>query len=623
MEQQLYQLTLLVSGIVNLLIAIGLIHGNCDYHDYSIYRRSRLLTALSLAVFGAGFLLHWHFGWRTTWPLGATALSVTYFHLGGTFLFWSHVSLLRPDYLRPRVMIRESIALILCITTLWLGAIYNVFQFVCTGIVIFLLHVTWMSIDFLHTYRRTSREVRHLPITEANASWWTVDAQRDTFHGQLSMSISCLLIIFFGVFSVIFTALLPHAIWPYTVLLCIGMAVFVYIFYSLDHYGAFIEAATCATEDISKGHKANHTIRSSKGVLLCVLTLLTFAISCQHVSGERVASINTVVDGQDTCHVAHGQVQEDCHQAQLDSIEQELALKKLQLQNEQLQQRSRFTMGSLVMIMGIIALLVFLVYSSRWSRQLEIKNQQLQRERNVVVAQNKQLAVERDRAEAASRAKTAFIQSMTHEIRTPLNHISGFSQVLAMPGIDLSEEERIDYSQHIQEGTLHLTNILDDLIQISDLESHSELPSTEECYPNLIAAQVTDSIRMMLNDGVEISVQSLVADDFVVNTYPNLLQTALKKLLDNAVKFTQKGSITLTTELNGQELHFSVQDTGPGIPIEKRDYIFERFSKLDSFMQGTGLGLPIARMIAERLNGTLTLDTNYTNGAKFDLIIKI
>ena len=94
-------------------------------------------------------------------------------------------------------------------------------------------------------------------------------------------------------------------------------------------------------------------------------------------------------------------------------------------------------------------------------------------------------------------------------------------------------------------------------------------------------------------------------------------------MLDNAVKFTQKGSITLTTELNGQELHFSVQDTGPGIPIEKRDYIFERFSKLDSFMQGTGLGLPIARMIAERLNGTLTLDTNYTNGAKFDLIIKI
>ena len=175
----------------------------------------------------------------------------------------------------------------------------------------------------------------------------------------------------------------------------------------------------------------------------------------------------------------------------------------------------------------------------------------------------------------------------------------------------------------IQEGTLHLTNILDDLIQISDLESHSELPSTEECYPNLMAAQVTDSIRLILNDGVEISVQSLVADDFVVNTYPNLLQTALKKLLDNAVKFTQKGSITLTTELNGQELHFSVQDTGPGIPIEKRDYIFERFSKLDSFMQGTGLGLPIARMIAERLNGTLTLDTNYTNGAKFDLIIKI
>ena len=623
MEQQLYQLTLLVSGIVNLLIAIGLMHGNSDYHNYSIYRRSRLLTAFSLAAFGVGFLLHWHFGWRTTWPLGATALSVTYFHLGGTLLFWSHISLLRPDFLRPRVMICESIALFLCIITLWLGAIYNAPQLVYIGVVIFLLHVTWMSVDFMRTYRRTSREVRHLPVTEANASWWTVEAQRNTFHGQLSMSISCLLIIFFGFFSVVFTALLPHAIWPYTVLLCMGMVVFIYIFYSLDQYGTFIEAATCATEDISKGYTANHTIRRSKGVLLCVLTLLTFAISCQHVSGERVSSINTVADEQDTCLAIHEQAQGDCHQVQLDSMEQELAFKELQLQNEQLQQRSRFTMGSLVMIMGIIALLVFLVYSSRWSRQLEIKNQQLQRERNVVVAQNKQLAVERDRAEAASHAKTAFIQSMTHEIRTPLNHISGFTQILAMPGIDLSEKERIDYSQRIQEGTLHLTTILDDLILISELESHSELPPTEECYPNLMIAQITDSIRPQLNDSVEISIHSQIAEDFVVNTYPNLLLTAFKKLLDNAAKFTQQGSITLTTEFNEQELHFSVQDTGPGIPIEKCDYIFERFSKLDSFIQGTGLGLPIARMIAERLNGTLTLDTNYTNGAKFDLIIKV
>lgn len=623
MEIQLYQLTLLVSGIVNLLIAIGLIHGNSDYYDYSIYRRSRLLTALSLTVFGVGFLLHWFFGWRSTWAMGATALSVTYFHLGGTLLSWSHTSLLRPDYLCPKVILREAIAIVLSVTALWAGATHNIIQLVCIGIGIFLIHVILMSAVFVRTYLHTSQQVRHLPVTEANASWWTAEAQRDTFHGQRSMSISCLLIIFFGLFSVVFTALLPHAIWPYTVLLCIGMAVFIYIFYSLDNYGTFIEAATCATEDIARGNTGTHTIRHSKGILLCVLSLLIVIIFCQHVFGEQTTPMSNVAVEQDTCLAANEQAKEDSQQAQLDSIEQEIAFKKLQMQNEQLQQRSRFTMGSLVMIMGIIALLVFLVYSSRWSRKLEIKNQQLQRERNVVVAQNKQLAVERDRAEAASRAKTAFIQSMTHEIRTPLNHISGFSQVLAMPGIELSENDRIDYSQRIQEGTLHLTNILDDLIQISELESHSELPSTEECYPNLMSAQITDSIRPMLNDGVEISIQSQVTDDFVINTYPDLLLTALKKLLDNAAKFTQKGCITLTTELNGQELHFSVQDTGPGIPSEKCDYIFERFSKLDGFIQGTGLGLPIARMIAERLNGTLSLDTTYTNGAKFDLIIKV
>ena len=91
-------------------------------------------------------------------------------------------------------------------------------------------------------------------------------------------------------------------------------------------------------------------------------------------------------------------------------------INELKTQNELLQQRSRFTTGSVAMILGIVALLAFLAVNSRWTRRLEIKNQQLQRERNVVVAQNKQLAIERDRAEAASKAKTSFIQSMTHEI---------------------------------------------------------------------------------------------------------------------------------------------------------------------------------------------------------------
>ena len=149
-------------------------------------------------------------------------------------------------------------------------------------------------------------------------------------------------------------------------------------------------------------------------------------------------------------------------------------------QMDMLQRRSQFTNGGIAMVVCIGALLVFLVINNRWQHRLEVKNLQLQRERNVVVAQNKQLAIERDRAEAALQAKTAFLRSMTHEIRTPLNAINGFTQVLLMTDIEIPESERLDFGQRIQENTRLLTNILDDLILISDTESGADLPEPEQ-----------------------------------------------------------------------------------------------------------------------------------------------
>jgi len=345
-------------------------------------------------------------------------------------------------------------------------------------------------------------------------------------------------------------------------------------------------------------------------VILLIALSGPLLFSWQHGTGEKdhTSELQQVV--QDTIEAAS---------QHLNEVQQTLS--ELQAANAQLEERSRFTTGSIAMIMGIGAILVFLVYNSRWSRQLEIKNRQLQRERNLVVAQNKQLVIERDRAEAASKAKTSFIQSMTHEIRTPLNHISGFTQVLAMPDIELSAAERLEISRHIQEGTHHLTNILDDLIQLSDLESSTELPPAEDYYPALIVAQALEIVRPSVMVDVALENHCHVSDELQVSTYPHLIQTVLARLLDNAAKFTHLGSITLSLTQEGDKLHFSVADTGPGIPADKREYIFERFTKLDNFAQGTGLGLSVARMIAERLGGTLTLDTGYTGGSKFDLVI--
>lgn len=296
-------------------------------------------------------------------------------------------------------------------------------------------------------------------------------------------------------------------------------------------------------------------------------------------------------------------------------------IEQLRAQNRLLEERSRFTTGGIAMILGIGAMLVFLTVNNRWNHRLEVKNRELERERNIVIAQNKQLAIERDRAEAALKAKTSFMQSMTHEIRTPLNAISGFTQVLTMPDIDLPTADRLELSVNIQENTQRLTNMLDEMILITDLESSTEIPEPESCMVASILAEAVEVMTTPKAPSVELNIKSSVPEDTMLHTHPYIIQQILVKLLDNAAKFTHEGSITLSLDVESDKLHFAVADTGPGIPADKTEYIFERFTKLDSFAQGTGLGLSAARLMAERLNGTLTLDTSYTGGSKFDLII--
>ena len=215
------------------------------------------------------------------------------------------------------------------------------------------------------------------------------------------------------------------------------------------------------------------------------------------------------------------------------------------------------------------------------------------------------------------------MQSMTHEIRTPLNAISGFTQVLTMKDIELPDTERMDFCERIQENTRLLTTILDDLLLISDFESSSALPPVEPCAVSTIVDQAADTIRSVLAKTVTFNCQCALSADQTIESYPRLIHIVLSKLLDNAAKFTTVGSITLKVSQEDTMLHFSVEDTGPGVPPDKKEYIFERFTKLDSFAQGTGLGLNVGRMIAERLGGTLTLDTDYKNGSKFDLILPV
>lgn len=370
-------------------------------------------------------------------------------------------------------------------------------------------------------------------------------------------------------------------------------------------------------------------------VITTVILTIFAAVSCEHGRfGQLLTPAKDSINWQDSAtqlltkieqlqkvHERDSQVMAAVDDQQ--ELSERIQLDELQEQNDMLMHRSRFTTGGVAMILGIVALLAFLAINGRWTRRLGIKNQQLERERNLVVAKNRQLAVERDRAEAASKAKTAFIRNMTHEIRTPLNAISGFSQILAMDSDMLEDEERIDMCQRITDGTRHLTNILDDLILISNYEGRREALHMEDCQIAEVVTQVVDKVLPQLKEGVTLDNKLQIASDLTVKTNPMVVQNVLGHLLDNAAKFTNEGTITLTTALEGAELHFTVADTGIGIPEDKREYIFERFSKIDNFSQGAGLGLSVARLLTKHLKGTLTLDADYSEGAKFDLIIPI
>ena len=300
---------------------------------------------------------------------------------------------------------------------------------------------------------------------------------------------------------------------------------------------------------------------------------------------------------------------------QLNRLNKRFALNELQSQNRLLVQRSRFTTGGVAMILSVIALLVFLVLNSRWNRRLQIKNTQLQRERNVVVAQNKQLEIERDHAEAASRAKTAFMQSMTHEIRTPLNAIVGFSDLL--PVVE-SEEDRNQIIKEIQFNNQKLLRIINGLVSMSKIEaeaknlvkSQTNLVSVLKDVANVHAATV-DTQNVAL-------VTQFPYTELMINTDVNKLRELVDNFMSNAVKFTLKGRITLGYDLpDGEHVRIWVTDTGLGVAEADRQRIFDRFVKVNEYVPGTGLGLSVAKSHAESLGGKIGVDSKLGEGSTF------
>ena len=240
----------------------------------------------------------------------------------------------------------------------------------------------------------------------------------------------------------------------------------------------------------------------------------------------------------------------------------------------------------------------------------------LMRGRRQLKKANDDIAEAYQQTKKALEVKTAFMKSMKHEIRTPLNGIMGFSQLLS--SMYTADEQARQMTDVIEKQSMLLAKIIDDILEIADADTVK--PKIENCAIDEIVESAMATTRQVTNASVSFDYKPF-SNDVVVSTDSHILQKILVKILDNAAKFTIQGSITILTHKIEHGISIIVEDTGPGIPADKAETVFEQFTKLDEFSQGTGMGLTLCRTIIQKLNGRIYVDTSYSGGCR--MVIEI
>ena len=236
----------------------------------------------------------------------------------------------------------------------------------------------------------------------------------------------------------------------------------------------------------------------------------------------------------------------------------------------------------------------------------------------------KELKIAYDHALESDRMKTAFIQNVSHEVRTPLNIISGFSQIIAMPELTNNSEERQHMAQMMQKNCHQITSLIDEMLELSLSESTEDVVKEDTVEINDMLRDLLQENQPLVNAGTKLDFQTTINDDFTLTTNQMMLRRAIGTLIDNAIKNTQEGTITLKASALGIQLILAVEDTGPGIPDEEAEHIFERFVKLDAFKEGLGLGLTLCRTLINRLGGKVLLDKTFKGpGSRFVITLPI
>jgi len=229
-----------------------------------------------------------------------------------------------------------------------------------------------------------------------------------------------------------------------------------------------------------------------------------------------------------------------------------------------------------------------------------------------------ELIIARDKAQQSDKLKSVFLANMSHEIRTPLNAIVGFSNLLVDGDMAFKKEEVKEFLSLINLNCEQLLALISDILDLSKIESNTmvfnitEQPLTP-LLQNILRAQqinVPQEVELLLD---------LPSTDTIITTDPLRLKQVINNLINNAIKFTSKGAITLGYRQNNDQVSIFVKDTGTGIDEDKINRIFERFYKGDNFVQGTGLGLAISHTIVEHLKGTITVTSEIGKGSHFTI----
>ncbi len=226
------------------------------------------------------------------------------------------------------------------------------------------------------------------------------------------------------------------------------------------------------------------------------------------------------------------------------------------------------------------------------------------------------LAKALEHAKESDRMKTAFVQHISHEIRTPLNIITGFAQVVSNPDYELSKEDRNRIMADISHNTTEITNFVNELLELSESESQSVYQLDDDVDVPTICQEAIEASETANQGRLVLSVNSELPEGYRLKSNAAAIRKILDRLMSNALKFTVNGSVTIRLKSEKGQLKIEVEDTGKGIPHDQQERVFERFYKIDSFVQGMGLGLTVARRSAELLGGTLTIDPTYTTGCR-------